>query len=176
MLRHGLFAPFGLHAKACLMLIDVASALGYTKCFALPKASAGSCCTCARMYPNSPKVPGLGSGLAELSQLENRISPAKKLHAGSPRTRWCKWSAAVAHFPGLQLTAGSAQPVRRAGRATTAARVSADPRVKAELALCPPPNSGSFSPTPAGSSAQDFPCHGSPVFLWPSWLLLAFFY
>lgn len=104
------------------MLIDVASALGYTKCFALPKASAGSCRTCARMYPNSPKVPGLGSGLAELSQLENRISPAKKLHAGSLGTCRCKCSAAVAHLPGLQLPAGSAQAVRRAGRATTAAR------------------------------------------------------
>lgn len=50
LLKHGLFAPFGLYAEACLMTIDVASSLGYTKSFALPKASSGSCSTYVRMY------------------------------------------------------------------------------------------------------------------------------
>lgn len=49
------------------MLMDTASGLGYTKPIALLKASAGSCSTCARMYPNSPKLPGPGLEPAELS-------------------------------------------------------------------------------------------------------------
>ncbi|KAK4827284.1 hypothetical protein QYF61_016430 [Mycteria americana] len=103
------------------------------------------------MYPNSPKLPGLGSGLAELRQLAKRISPASQLRAGSPRTRQCKRSAAVARLRGLQLAAGSAQPVRRAGKATMPEQVSADPRLKEKLALSPPTNSGSFFPSTAGS-------------------------
>lgn len=108
------------------------------------------------MYPNSPELPGPGLGPAELSQLENRISPAKRLHTGSPRTHQCK-------LRGLQLTAGWAQPVRRAGRATTAAQVSADPGLKAKLALSPPPNSGSFCPSAEGSSWSRLPMSCFPI-------------
>lgn len=106
------------------------------------------------MCPNSPELPGLGLG--ELSQLENRISPAKQFHSGSPRTHQGK-------LRGLQLTAGWAQLVRRAGRAATAAQVSADPRVKAKLALSPPPNSGSFCPSAEGSSWLRLPMSCFPI-------------
>lgn len=54
-----------------------------------------------------------------------------------------------------------------------AVQVSTDPRVKAQLALRPPPNSGSFSPSAAGSSGPGFPCRRSPLFLQPGWLLLS---
>lgn len=158
-----------LRAETCLMSRGAVSSPGCAKSFALPEASARSSSRCAKTYPNSPKLSGLGSGPAELSQLETGApQPSNSVKHGVSQDTPERALGRCSTPTGAPLTAGAAQPVQRAGPATVAAQVTADPRVKAQLALCPPPDSGSFSPSAAGSSGPGFPCRRSPLFLQPA--------